>query len=88
METKKKYVVEYQINVDGETSINSEIVIAYNKKEAFVKAVNQGEQRFLSKGYKCIISQNIEHYKTVITDITDLNVEKEIDDILNDILFK
>lgn len=85
MEAKKKYNVEYLINVDNETFINSEVVIAYNKKEAFVKAVNQGEQRFLSKGYKCIISQNIEHYKTVITDITDLNVEKEIDNILNDI---
>lgn len=74
---QKKYNVEYLINVDNETFINSEVVIAYNKKEAFVKAVNQGEQRFLSKGYKCIISQNIEHYKTVITDITDLNVEKK-----------
>lgn len=84
----KKYVVEYRINVDGETFINSEIVRAFNNKEAFVKARNQGEQRFLSKGYKCIISQNVEHSKTVITDITDLNVEKEIDDILNDILFK
>lgn len=36
----------------------------------------------------CVISQNIEHSKTVITDITDMNVEKEIDNILNDILFK
>lgn len=54
---QKKYNVEYLINVDNETFINSEVVIAYNKKEAFVKAVNQGEQRFLSKGYKCIISQ-------------------------------
>lgn len=84
----KKYVVEHRINVDNETFINNEIVIASNNEEAFVKAINQGEQRFLSKGYKCIISQNIGHPKTVITDITDINKEKEIDDILNDILFK
>lgn len=84
----KKYNVEYLINVDGETFINSELVIASNNKEAFIKARNQGEQRFLSKGSKCVISQNIEHSKTVITDITDMNVEKEIDNILNDILFK
>ena len=84
----KKYAVEYQINVDNETFINSEVVIASNNEEAFVKAINQGEQRFLSKGYKCIISQNIGHPETAITDITDINEEKEIDDILNDILFK
>lgn len=84
----KKYNVEYLINVDGETFINSELARAFNNKEAFVKARNQGEQRFLSKGYKCVISQNIEHFQTVITDITDMNVEKELDNILNDILFK
>lgn len=84
----KKYAVEYQINVDNETFINIEVVIASNNEEAFVKAINQGEKRFLSKGYKCIISQNMGHPETVITDITDINEEKEIDDILNDILFK
>lgn len=86
--SSKKYYVEYLINVDGETFINSELVRAFNNKEAFVKAINQGEQRFLSKGYKCVISQNIKHCQTVITDITDINEEKEIDNILNDILFK
>lgn len=55
MEAKKKYNVEYLINVDGETFINSEIVRAFNNKEAFVKARNQGEQRFLSKGYSGLI---------------------------------
>lgn len=49
MEAKKKYNVEYLINVDGETFINSEIVRAFNNKEAFVKARNQGGTKIFIK---------------------------------------
>lgn len=80
----KKYSVDYLINVDGETFINMEVVSANNKSEAFVLAREKGEGRYLLEGYKCVISETIDHKDTLITDITDMNVEKELDDIFKE----
>lgn len=81
----KKYSVEYLIDVDGEKFVNLEIVFANSEEEAFVLARNKGEQRFLYKGYKSIISETIEHEDTLITDITDMNEEKELNEIFKEL---
>ena len=75
----KKYAVSYLIEVDDNRFINTEIVEANNKSEAFIKARDKGERRYSE--YKCIISENILHPDSVIEDISDVDFMAELPNI-------
>lgn len=82
-----RYKVEYLLNVDGCIFINLEIVEASNKKSAFVKARNMGEVKYLSSGAKCVVSENINDRHTKIEDISNMDVNGELNEILNELNF-
>ena len=75
----KKYAVSYLIKVDDDLFVNTEIVEANNKSEAFIRARDKGEHRYSE--YKCIISENISHPDSVIEDISDVDFMAELPNI-------
>ena len=75
----KKYAVSYLIKVDDDLFVNTEIVEANSKAEAFIKARDKGERRYSE--YKCIISENILHPDSVIEDISDVDFMAELPNI-------
>ena len=81
----KKYVVSYLIKVDDDLFINTEIVEANNKSEAFIRARDKGECRY--REYKCIISENILHPDSIIEDISDVDFMAELSDMLDELNF-
>ena len=81
----KKYVVSYLIKVDDNLFVNTEIVEANDKAEAFIKARDKGERRYSE--YKCIISENILHPESEIEDISDVDFMAELSDILDELNF-
>ena len=75
----KKYVVSYLIKVDDNLFVNTEIVEANDKAEAFIKARDKGERRYSE--YKCIISENILHPDSIVKDISDIDFMAELPNI-------
>lgn len=75
----KKYAVSYLIKVDDDLFVNTEIVEANNKSEAFIIARDKGERRYSE--YKCIMSENISHPDSVIEDISDVDFMAELPNI-------
>ena len=75
----KKYAVSYLIEVDDDRFVNTEVVDASNRDEAFVKARNKGEQRY--KGCRCVISENILHPDSIVEDISNIDFKAELNNV-------
>ncbi len=72
----KTYVVSYLIEVDDYRFVNTEVVNASNRDEAFVKARDKGEQRY--KECRCVISENILHPDSIVEDISNIDFKAEL----------
>ena len=75
----KTYAVSYLIEVDDNRFINTEIVKASNRDEAFVKARDKGERRY--KECRCVISENILHPDSIVQDISNIDFREELNNI-------
>ena len=79
----KKYAVIYLIKEDDDLFIDTEILEANNKSEAFIRARDKGECRYSE--YKCIISENILHPDSIVNDIGDVDLMAELSDMLDEL---
>jgi len=75
----KTYEVSYLIEVDGNRFVNTEVVKASNRDEAFVRARDKGEQRYSM--YKCVVSENILHPDSIVKDISDIDFREELNNV-------
>ena len=72
----KTYAVSYLIKIDDNSFVNTEVVKASNRDEAFCKARDKGEQRYSM--YKCVVSENILHPDSIVKDISDIDFKAEL----------
>lgn len=79
----KKYEVSYRMNVDDQSFINYEVVEADNEHEAFCKAREKGEKRFMHE-CRCMSMENFYHADSSVKNITDRDKEAEMAKILAD----